>query len=75
MKKNKTKIDRSIDTDVLGFQVRESYKAARTNIAYSILKKGCKKVALHHLQRTEGKTVTLSMLRRHLLSRLTPRCL
>lgn len=42
MKKNKTKIDRSIDTDVLGFQVRESYKAARTNIAYSILKKAAK---------------------------------
>ena len=35
MKKNKA-IERSIDTDVLGFQVRESYKAARTNIAYSI---------------------------------------
>lgn len=41
MKKNKA-IDRSINTDVLGFQVRESYKAARTNIAYSILKKAAK---------------------------------
>ena len=59
MKKNKTKIDRSIDTDVLGFQVRESYKAARTNIAYSILKKRLQKgTLLHHLQRDEGKTVT-----------------
>lgn len=27
----KTKIDRSIDTEALGFQVRESYKTARTN--------------------------------------------
>lgn len=58
MKKNKTKIDRSIDTDVLGFQVRESYKAARTNIAYSILKKGCKKVAFTSSTKNEGKTVT-----------------
>ena len=58
MKKNKTKIDRSIDTDVLGFQVREYYKAARTNIAYSILKKGCKKVAFTSSTKSEGKTVT-----------------
>ena len=58
MKKNKTKIDRSIDTDVLGFQDRESYKAARTNIAYSILKKGCKKVAFTSSTKSEGKTVT-----------------
>ena len=58
MKKNKTKIDRSIDTDVLGFQVRESYKAARTNIACSILKKGCKKVAFTSSTKSEGKTVT-----------------
>ena len=58
MKKNKTKIDRSIDTDVLGFLVRESYKAARTNIAYSILKKGCKKVAFTSSTKSEGKTVT-----------------
>ena len=57
MKKNKTKIDRSIDTDVLGFQVRESYKAARTYIAYSILKKGCKKVAFTSSTKSEGKTV------------------
>ena len=57
MKKNKA-IDRSIDTDVLGIQVRESYKAARTNIAYSILKKGCKKVAFTSSTKSEGKTVT-----------------
>ncbi len=56
MKKNK--IDRSIDTDVLGFQVRESYKAARTNIAYSIFKKGCKKIAFTSSTKSEGKTVT-----------------
>lgn len=38
----KTKIDRSIDTEALGFQVRESYKTARTNIAYSIFKRAAK---------------------------------
>lgn len=57
MKKNKA-IERSIDTDVLGFQVRESYKAARTNIAYSIFKKGCKKIAFTSSTKSEGKTVT-----------------
>ena len=39
----KTKIDRSIDTEALGFQVRESYKTARTNIAYSISKRVVKR--------------------------------
>lgn len=51
-------IDRSIDTEALGFQVRESYKTARTNIAYSILKKGCKKIAFTSSTKGEGKTVT-----------------
>ena len=54
----KTKIDRSIDTEALGFQVRESYKTARTNIAYSIFNKGCKKVAFTSSTKGEGKTVT-----------------
>ncbi len=52
------KIDRSIDTDALGFQIRESYKTARTNIAYSIIKKGCKKIAFTSSVKGEGKTVT-----------------
>lgn len=54
----KTKIDRSIDTEALGFQIRESYKTARTNIAYSIIKKGCKKIAFTSSTKGEGKTVT-----------------
>lgn len=52
------KIDRPIDTDALGFQIRESYKTARTNIAYSIIKKGCKKIAFTSSVKGEGKTVT-----------------
>lgn len=58
MFKKDKKIDRSINTDALGFQVRESYKTARTNIAYSIIKKGCKKVAFTSSEKSEGKTVT-----------------
>ncbi|MGN0508955.1 MAG: CpsD/CapB family tyrosine-protein kinase, partial [Ruminococcus sp.] len=54
----KSKIDRSIDTEALGFQIRESYKTARTNIAYSIIKKGCKKIAFTSSAKGEGKTVT-----------------
>ena len=54
----KSKIERSIDTEALGFQIRESYKTARTNIAYSIIKKGCKKVAFTSSAKGEGKTVT-----------------
>ena len=55
---SKTKIDRSIDTEALGFQIRESYKTARTNIAYSIIKKGWKKIAFTSSSKGEGKTVT-----------------
>ena len=54
----KNKIDRSINTEALGFQIRESYKTARTNIAYSMIKKGCKKVAFTSSSKGEGKTVT-----------------
>ena len=58
MARTKTKIERSINTKALGFQIRESYKTARTNIAYSILKKGCKKIAFTSSSKGEGKTVT-----------------
>lgn len=42
----------------LGFQVRESYKKARTAIVYSIIKKGCKKIAITSSGKSEGKTIT-----------------
>lgn len=54
----KSKIDRSIDVEALGFQIRESFKTARTNITYSIIKKGCKKIAFTSANKGEGKTVT-----------------
>lgn len=34
--------DVKLNAEAVGFQIKESYKKARTNIAYSIVKKGCK---------------------------------
>lgn len=50
--------EQSANTDVVNFQVRESYKTARTNIVYSIIKKGCKKISFTSANKGEGKTVT-----------------
>lgn len=55
--KNKN-TDVNVSIEALGFQIRESYKSARTNISYSILKKGCKKIAFTSSAKGEGKTVT-----------------
>lgn len=54
----KAEIERSIDTEALGFHIREAYKTARANIAYSIIKKGCKKIAFTSSSKGDGKTVT-----------------
>ena len=43
---------------VLSFQIKESYKIARTNIDYSIIKKGCKKIAFTSSAKGDGKTIT-----------------
>lgn len=48
----------AVNLDALNFQIRESYKTARTNIAYSIIKKGCKKIVLTSSDKSEGKTIT-----------------
>lgn len=50
--------DSAITQKALNFQIRESYKAARTNIDYSIIKKGCKKIAFTSSTKGEGKTIT-----------------
>lgn len=42
----------------LSFQIKESYKTARTNIDYSIIKKGCKKIAFTSSAKGDGKTIT-----------------
>ena len=52
------KNENPIDLETIGFQIRESYKAARTNIVYSIVKKGCKKISFTSVSKSEGKTIT-----------------
>ncbi len=42
----------------LKFQISESYKKARTNLAYSLIKKGCKKIVFSSPLKSEGKTST-----------------
>lgn len=42
----------------LKFQTTEAYKKARTNIVYSIVKKGCKKIVFTSSFKSEGKTTT-----------------
>lgn len=42
----------------LKFQVSEAYKKARTNLAYSLIKKGCKKIVFTSPLKGEGKTST-----------------
>ena len=46
------------EIQLTNFHVRESYKTARTNIVYSILKEGCKKIVFTSSMKGEGKTVT-----------------
>ncbi len=40
------------------FQTTEAYKKARTNIVYSIVKKGCKKIIFTSSFKSEGKTTS-----------------
>ncbi len=42
----------------LRFQITEAYKKARTNLVYSIIKKGCKKIIFTSSYKSEGKTTT-----------------
>lgn len=49
---------RPSETQLTSFQVREAYKTARTNIVYSIIKQGCKKITFTSSVKGEGKTVT-----------------
>lgn len=47
----------SIDS-ALKFRIEESYKAIRTNLVFSIMKQGCKKVTFTSSHPSEGKTST-----------------
>lgn len=57
-KNSKITNQKNFENKILDFQLREAYKTARTNIAYSIIKKGCKKIAFTSSVKGEGKTVT-----------------
>ncbi len=57
-KKNKKSGNQNINSDALNFLIRESYKTARTNIDYSIIKKGCKKIIFTSSSKGEGKTLS-----------------
>ena len=57
-KKNKKSGNQAVNVDALNFLIRESYKTARTNIDYSIIKKGCKKVVFTSSAKGEGKTLS-----------------
>lgn len=52
-KKNQGEISKA-----LKFQTVEAYKKARTNIVYSIVKKGCKRIIFTSSFKSEGKTTT-----------------
>ena len=50
--------DVKLNAEAVGFQIKESYKKARTNIAYSIVKKGCKMISFTSSAKSEVKTIT-----------------
>lgn len=53
-----TQSAKNVDFAALSFQIKESYKKARTNITYSVVKKGCKEIAFTSSRKGEGKTLT-----------------
>lgn len=57
-KNRNNKNQQSVNVDAVNFLIRESYKTARTNIDYSIIKKGCKKIIFTSSAKGEGKTLT-----------------
>lgn len=52
------KSQRPGENQIKNFQVKEAYKTARTNIVYSIIKQGCRKITFTSSVKGEGKTVT-----------------
>lgn len=53
------KLLESINLDpTLKFRVEEAYKSARTNIMFSVMKKGCKTIVVTSSAPNEGKTTT-----------------
>lgn len=46
------------DNAALNFQIKEAYKTARTNLVFSVIKDGCKKIVITSSYNSEGKTTT-----------------
>lgn len=46
------------DKTALNFQIKEAYKTARTNLVFSVIKDGCKKIVITSSYNAEGKTTT-----------------
>lgn len=56
-RKRTTVLSAQLDPD-MKFKVTESYKVARTNLAFSVLKQGCKKIIITSSLAGEGKSTT-----------------
>ena len=54
MRKNSDKKQNTIKST--NFQIKEAYKMARTNIGFSVIKDGCKKIVVSSSLPSEGKT-------------------
>jgi capsular exopolysaccharide synthesis family protein len=55
--KRTTVLNAQLDPD-MKFKVTESYKVARTNLAFSVIKQGCKKIIVTSSLAGEGKSTT-----------------
>ncbi len=55
--KRNTVLNTQMDPD-MKFQVTESYKVARTNLSFSVLKEGCKKIVFTSSLTGEGKSTS-----------------
>ena len=58
-KKSSRKAVRSKDDNTaLNFQIKEASKTARTNLVFSVIKDGCKKIVITSSYNSEGKTTS-----------------
>lgn len=58
MNKDRAKLENSELDDRLKFKITEAYKVVRTNILFSLLKEGCKKIVISSSLAGEGKTTS-----------------
>lgn len=56
MKRNKKNSNAYVIDSTLKFKITEAYKTIRTNIAFSLIKKGCRKIVVSSACPSEGKS-------------------